>query len=108
MPQLQTLPFAFTQNSTRKQQEDSLKLHAEKKVLAVLLACGEAELHVAVNFNACMDCHEYFKKSSLLLRSRIQLRQPKMVHIFIHGSCSCSDRWRWEARLTPAELPMPT
>merc|ERR1712224_533022 len=92
MPQLQALPWAFTQNSTRKQQEDSLKLHAEKKALAVVLACSEAKLNVAIEFNTCMDCHEFFKKSSLLLGSRIQLRQPKNVHTFTDGCCSCNDR----------------
>ena len=30
---------------------------------------------------------------------RIQLRQPRMVHTFTQGWCSCSDRWRWESRL---------
>jgi len=104
MPQLQALPWAFAENSTRKQQEDSLKLHAEKKALAVLLMCGEVELNLAIEFSACMDCHEFFKKLSLLVHRRIQLHQvePKMVHIFTNGHCSCSDRWRWEARLTPS------
>merc|ERR1712224_796344 len=101
------LPWAFVRNSTRKQQEDSLKLHAEKKALAVLLARGEAELNVSIEFNACIDCHAFFKSASLLLGRRIQLRQPKMVHMFIDGCCSCSDEWRWEARLTPTAQPMP-
>merc|ERR1712226_1544456 len=78
MPQLQALPWAFTQKSTRKQQQDSLNLHAEKKALAVLVECGEAELKVAIEFNACMDCREFFKKSSRLLRRGIQLHQPRM------------------------------
>ena len=79
-------------------------LHAEKKALAMLLACGEAKPDLAVEINACMDCHEFFKKSSLLLRRQIQLRQlrqSKIVHTFIDGCCSCDDGWRWEARLTP-------
>ena len=78
-----------------------MKFHAEKKVLAELLSCGQAQISVAIVFNACMDCHEFFKESSLLLGVRIQLRQPKMVHTFTDGFCSCSDKWRWEARLTP-------
>merc|ERR1712224_28653 len=102
IPQLQALPWAFAQHSTRQQQEDSLKLHAEKKALAALLVFGEIEVTVAIGFNACMDCHEFFKKSSLLLGHRILLRQPKMAHTFTDGCCSCCDRWRWEARFTPA------
>ena len=105
-PQLRALPWAFTQNRTREQQEGSLKLHPEKKALAILLACCEIELKVAIEFHACMDCHEFFKKSSLLLERMVQLQQPKMVHSFSDGSCSCNDWWRWEARLSPAALPM--
>ena len=75
-------------------------MHAEKKALAVQLTSGEAELSVSINFNACMDCHEFFKFSSQLLGRRIVLRQPKMSHDFTDGRCSCNDRWRWEARLT--------
>merc|ERR1712216_410777 len=101
------LPWAFVQkNKTLKQQEHVMKLHAEKKALAVLLACGEAELHVAVELNACIDCHEFFKKLSLLLGHRIQLHQPKMVHTFTDGCCSCNDQWRWEARLIPSAQPV--
>merc|ERR1712232_796014 len=67
----------------------------------VLLSHGEASLGVLINFNACMDCHEFFKMSSKLLGRKIQLRQPKMIHTFNDGSCSCKDGWRWEARFTP-------
>ena len=99
-PQLQALPWAFVQNSTLEQQEGSLQLHAEKKALAILLAHGEAELDVSIEFNACTDCHEFFKSSSLLFERTIRLRQPRMVHTFFDGQCSCNDRWRWEARQT--------
>merc|ERR1712193_524104 len=97
------VPWGFVQNSTPKQQEESLQLHAEKKALAMLLSHGEDELRVSINFNACMDCHEFFKISSKILSNRIQLRQPQMTHTFIDGNCSCNDRWSWEARLTPAK-----
>jgi len=108
IPQLQALPWEFSQDGTRKQQEESLKLHAEKKVLAVLIAYGEAKLNVAIEFNACMDCHSFFKESSMLLGRRIQLRQPKIAHAFTDGCCSCNDRWRWEVRLTPLDPSTPT
>jgi len=99
-PQLQALPWRFLQNSTREEQEESLKLHAEKKALAMLRSNGEDELSISINFNACMDCHEFFKISSQMLGRRIQLRQPQMTHTFIAGNCSCNDWWSWEARLT--------
>ena len=94
------------QHSKLEQQERSLQLHAEKKALAGLLACSEVDLNVYIEFNACMDCHAFFKCSSLMLGRMIYLHQPKMVHKFTEGSCSCNDRWRWEARLRwmpPAE-----
>ena len=89
-------------NSTCEQQEGSLQLHAEKKALAMLLSHGEDELSVSINFNACVDCHEFFKISSQMLGRRIQLHQPQMTHTFIDGNCSCNDRWSWEARIAPA------
>ena len=101
-PQLQVVPWGFAKNSTRKQQEESLKLHAEKKALAVLLYNEEDELSVSINFNACMDCHEFFKMSSQMLGRRIQLCQPQVTRTFIAGYCACNDQWSWEARLTPA------
>ena len=100
-PQLQVLPWGFVQGSTRDQHEGSLQQHAEKKALAFLLSHGEAKPSVSINFNACMDCHEFFKISSQMLGRWIQLHQPQMTHTFIAGNCSCNDRWSWEARLTP-------
>ena len=86
----------------KPQLEESLKLHAEKKALAMLLSNNvEDELSISINFNACMDCHEFFKISSQMLGRRIQLRQPQMTHTFSAGNCSCNDQWSWEARLTP-------
>merc|ERR1719321_2127364 len=92
------------QSSTLEQQEEALQMHAEKKALAALLSRGEAELSVAINFNACMDCHEFFKVSSQLLSRRIQLRQPEMAHTFTDGRCSCNDYWRFEAKVQLAKM----
>ena len=66
-------PQARDANSQHKEQAEagSLQLHAEKKALARLLACGEDDLKVSISFNACIDCHEFFKSSSLLLDCRI-------------------------------------
>ena len=41
-----------------------MQLHPEKKALARLLACGEDDLRVSINFGTCIDCHEVFKRSS--------------------------------------------
>merc|ERR1711869_31024 len=101
-PQLQAVPWGLVQNSTRKQQEQSLQLHAEQKALAILLSHGEDELSISINFNACTDCHEFFKIASQMLGHRIQLCQPQITHTFTDGNCSCNDWWSWEARLKPA------
>ena len=101
-PQLQAVPWAYAQGSTREQQEGSLQLHAEKKALAVLLSSGQAKLNVSINFNACKDCHEFFKSSSQLLGREIQLCQPRLIHIFTDGRCSCNDWWSWESRFALA------
>ena len=87
-PQLQAVPWALVKNSTRELQEGYLQLHAETKALATLLSHGEAELSISINFNACMDCHMFFKTSSELVGRRIQLRQPQMIHTFTDGNCS--------------------
>merc|ERR1712193_529826 len=67
-----------------------------------LLSHGEAKPGVSINFNACMDCHEFFKVSSQLLSRKILLCQPKMTHMFIDGHCSCNDWWSLQSRLTSA------
>ena len=102
-PQLHAVPWGLVQNSTHKQQEESLQLHAEKKTLAMQLSHGEAELNASINFKACMDCHEFFKITSQWLGRRILLRQPQMTHAFTDGHCSCNDQWCWEMRLKPAK-----
>eukprot|EP00747_Dinoflagellata_sp_TGD_P212339 gnl/TRDRNA2_/TRDRNA2_85442_c0_seq1.p1 gnl/TRDRNA2_/TRDRNA2_85442_c0~~gnl/TRDRNA2_/TRDRNA2_85442_c0_seq1.p1 ORF type:complete len:194 (+),score=24.01 gnl/TRDRNA2_/TRDRNA2_85442_c0_seq1:83-664(+) len=94
-----SLPWAFTQWATLKQQEGSLQMHAEKKALCVLLTCSEGDLLMSIEFNACIDCHKWFKNCALTYGCRIQLKQPKLVHTFTDGDCSCRDRWRWEARI---------
>ena len=80
-----------------------MQQHAEKKALAVLLSHDEAQPSVSINFNACMDCHVFFKISSQLLSRKILLCQPKMTHTFIDGHCSCNDWWSLQSRLTSAK-----
>ena len=101
-PHLQVLPLGFVQRSTREQQEGSLQQHAEKKAFAVLLSHDEGQQSVSINFNACMDCHEFFKISSQLVSHKILLCQPKMTHMFTDGHCSCNDWWSLPSRLTSA------
>ena len=106
-PQFQALPYAFVKQSTVKEQRRSLVLHAEKQALADALRergkrmqRGQADdgaLDVRINFKACPDCHAFFKAASCVVRGKILLREPKLVHTFEAGKCSCGDKWRWEA-----------
>merc|ERR1712224_980638 len=89
--------------SNRRNYMELLQLHAEKKALAVTHSHGEDELLEPINFNVCMDCHEFFKISSHLLSRRILLRQPQMTRVFTDGNCSCNDRRG--ARLALAARP---
>ena len=71
----------------KPQQEESLKLHAEKKALAMLLSNnGEDKLSITINFNACMAVPEssvailaqaFWLKLSCLKLSSFEIRKPK-------------------------------
>merc|ERR1712107_973879 len=86
--QYQTLPYEFTQIASTKQQETSLRLHGEKKALADLLEHGSDALDIGKNFKVCVDCHEFMKGASAMLKRRITVREPKMKHQFDNGACS--------------------
>ena len=42
--------------------------------------------------------HAFMLAASRHLKRTITVREPKMVHTFTNGRCSCGGRWRWEAR----------
>ena len=79
-------------------QAEKMRRDAEKKALVSLLGANASKLELSVNFHMCVDCHAFIKAASVLLQRPIVCREPKMVHHFSGGVCSCGDRWRWEAR----------
>jgi pentatricopeptide repeat protein len=93
-PQLLALPHDFVRRSSLKEQEASLRKHAEKRAIAELVATGADRLAAKINFHVCVDCHEFFKAASTLLRKPIVIAEPKMTHTFTEGRCSCGDQWR--------------
>jgi pentatricopeptide repeat protein len=93
-PQLLALPHDFVRRSSLKEQEASLRKHAEKRAIAELVATGADRLAAKINFHVCVDCHEFFKAASTLLRKPIVITEPKMTHTFTEGRCSCGDQWR--------------
>merc|ERR1711871_266868 len=81
-PPLREMSLGFEEDIIRGLSQECLQLHAEKKALASLLSHGEAELSISINFNTCIDCHEFFKISSQLLGCGIVLCQPWITHMF--------------------------
>ena len=59
--QFDALPIGFLENSTKRQQQNSLQRHAEKRALAEMLTRGCESLEIGVNFHMCVDCHAFFK-----------------------------------------------
>ena len=97
-PRVEALPFGMRRNSTRAQQVNSLRHHAEKKAIADMLLRGADELELSINTRVCLDCHEFLKASSLVLGKPVIVNEPHMRHVFENGACSCGDAWRWEVR----------
>ena len=97
-PRLDALPYNFTRFSTPAQQRRSLSSHAEKRALAELLSRRADTLEIDINFKVCVDCHAFFEGASELLQREISVREPKLVHTFVNGTCSCRGQWRWEER----------
>ena len=112
VPQFHAVPFEQARRHGEDEQRDTLWMHPEKKALAELLkataasdgAARTAELVVHVNFKPCADCHEWYKAASLHCGSRIVLREPRLVHRFERGECSCGDTWNWEERRRQSKM----
>ena len=97
-PQYDALPPSFLKRSSRKQRDASLLRHAEKQALVDQLQRGKSELSLSINFHVCVDCHAFLRAASRDLQRTITVREPKLVHTFTDGQCSCGERWRWETR----------
>ena len=108
-PVFAALPYAFSRTARRKAMVRSLQGHAEKLMLADLLAREEKqskdaglhhseEIELSVNFKMCADCHAFFKGACALFGYQVIVREPSLTHIFEGGECTCGDRWRWETR----------
>ena len=108
-PVFEALPYAFSRTAGRPTMVRSLQGHAEKLMLADLLAREEKqvkdaglhhseEFELSLNFKMCADCHGFFKGASALICRQVIVREPSLTHIFDGGVCACGDRWRWETR----------
>ena len=108
-PVFEALPYAFSRTARRPAMVRSLQGHAEKLMLADLLAREEKQskdaglrhseqIELSVNFKMCADCHAFFTGASALIGRQVIVREPSLTHIFDGGECACGDRWRWETR----------
>jgi len=108
-PVFAALPYAFSRTARRPAMVRSLQGHAEKLMLADLLAREEKQtedaglrhseqIELSVNFKMCADCHGFFRGASGLIGHQVIVREPSLTHIFEGGECTCGDRWRWETR----------
>ena len=108
-PVFEALPYAVTLTALRPAMMRSLQSHAEKLMLADLLAREEKQskvgglrhneqVELSVNFKMCGDCHAFFKGASALIGRQLIVREQSLTHIFNQGDCTCGDRWRWETR----------
>ena len=108
-PDFEALPYAFSRTACRHAMALSLQGHAEKLMLANLLAREEKQsedtglrhskqIELSVNFKICADCHAFFKGVSALIGRQVIVRELSLTHIFDGGNCACGDRWRWEIR----------
>ena len=77
----------------------SLQRHAELRALASLLACGAAAFELTINFQMCVNCHEFIKHATAMLGRAVAVVEPIRRHAFARGACSCRDQWRWEEPL---------
>ena len=102
-----SLPQQGTSIASDETKRELLLHHCEKQALALMLASTARRLpnetttaittqgffypHISVSPCMCADCHAFFRATSRLLKNEITCRDPKRVHIFIDGTCSCND-----------------
>ncbi|KMZ58470.1 Pentatricopeptide repeat-containing protein [Zostera marina] len=81
-----------------EEKEQAVGLHSEKLALAFGLMCSEEEdfggvVRIMKNLRICEDCHSLMKSASLVFDRTIVVRDRSRFHSFVHGQCSCKDRW---------------
>ena len=103
-----SLPQQGTSIASDETKRELLLHHCEKQALALMLASTARRLpnetttaittqqgffypHISVSPCMCADCHAFFRATSRLLKNEITCRDPKRVHIFLDGTCSCND-----------------
>jgi hypothetical protein len=92
-PEFGVLPAAFVRRASDEEKVESLKFHAEKKALAMLLMRGAEDLDMSINFSVCADCRAFLAHSAQSLGRQICVHEPSRVHVFDEsGRCSTAER----------------
>ncbi|KAL5845706.1 hypothetical protein ACOSQ3_009230 [Xanthoceras sorbifolium] len=79
--------------------EEELYHHSEKLALAfAMMNLGSFQyegsvIRIMKNIRICVDCHNFMKLASELLRKEIVVRDSNRFHHFKDRTCSCNDYW---------------
>ncbi|KAL1202475.1 putative pentatricopeptide repeat-containing protein [Cardamine amara subsp. amara] len=78
--------------------EENLRAHSEKLAIGLALASGGLNqkgktLRVFKNLRVCVDCHEFIKGLSKIMKIAFVVRDAVRFHSFQDGRCSCGDYW---------------
>ncbi|GLT65970.1 hypothetical protein SLA2020_383660 [Shorea laevis] len=79
--------------------EEQLFHHSEKLALAFAimnegsLHCGGHVIRIMKNVRICVDCHNFMRLASHLLKKEIIVRDSNRFHHFKNRECSCRDYW---------------
>ena len=82
-----------------EQKEEQLYCHSEKLALtfAIMnersLCYGGRVIRINKNIRICVDCHNFMKLASDMLKKEIVVRDANRFHHFKGGVCSCNDYW---------------
>lgn len=83
----------------QEQKEEQLYHHSEKLALVFSIMNDSNLCHVGTpvrimkNIRICVDCHNFMKLASRLLKKEIVIRDSNRFHHFTTGLCSCNDYW---------------
>lgn len=76
--------------------EEQLYYHSEKLALVFALmnsANDGGVIRIMKNIRICVDCHNFMKLTSSLIRREVIVRDLNRFHCFQDGLCSCNDYW---------------
>lgn len=78
--------------------EENLRAHSEKLAIGLALASGGLNqkgktIRVFKNLRVCIDCHEFIKGLSKIMKIAFVVRDAVRFHSFEDGCCSCGDYW---------------